>query len=247
MIEEVLRQFGLREKEMKIYLALLKLGPSSVRKISQDSGINRGTSYDVLRDLIKIGLVSYHEKKSHQYFIPEDPAKMISILEERKDEITKLKEDLKKTVDELQAEYCKITSKPYVRYYDGYAGAKEILNDVLKTVQKTEDREYYVYSTESIREYIYKSFKDFSKKRIEKNIHVKVLAIGKGGELRGKDERKWIENAGKNAPNYIIIYGNKVAFISVNSENEPMGIIIDDKATSGMQRVIFNSIWTGIK
>jgi len=68
-MEEILRQFGLREKEIKIYLSLLKLGTSSVRKVSSESRINRGTSYDVLKDLIKIGLVSYHEKKSHQYFI----------------------------------------------------------------------------------------------------------------------------------------------------------------------------------
>lgn len=247
MIEEVLKRFGLREKEIKIYLALLKLGPASVRKISQESRINRGTSYDVLRDLMKIGLVGYYEKKSRQYFMPEDPARMISILEQRRDEIAKLKESLKKTVDELQFEYCKITMKPFVRYYDGYAGAKEILEDVLKTVGAGSDKEYYVYSTESIREYIYESFKDFSKKRIEENIRVKVLAIGKGGELRGKDERKWIENVGESAPNYIIIYGNKVAFISINSENEPMGIIIDDKATSQMQKVIFNSIWRNIQ
>lgn len=247
MTEEVLKQFGLREKEIRIYLALLKLGASSVRKISQEAGINRGTSYDVLRELMKIGLVSFYEKKSHQYFVPEDPAKMISILEDRKEKISKLKEDLKKTVDELQYEYCRIARKPFVRYYHGYSGAKEILEDVLKAVGKAELKEYYVYSTESIREYIYKSFKDFSKKRIEKGIHVKVLAIGEGGELRGKDERKWIAGIGESAPNYIIIYGNKVAFISVNSENEPMGIIIDDKATSRMQKIIFDSIWRSIK
>lgn len=241
--EEILREFGLREKEIRVYLSLLMIGPSSVRKIASESGINRGTSYDILKDLIKIGLVSCSEKKRKQCFTPEDPAKLMAILNEREEKIAGLKKSLKETITELQPAFCRMTAKPFVRYYEGCSGAKEILMDVLKTVGKSQKKEYYVYSTESIRKYIYKSFEDYSQKRIEKNIHVKVLAIGKGGELRGCDERKWIMNIEDDAPNYIIIYGDKTAFISINLENEPMGIIIDDKATSKMQRIIFELIW----
>ncbi len=247
MYEEVLRQFGLRDKEINIYLTLLNLGSASVRKIAEMSGINRGTSYDVLRDLADLGLVRYFEKKNHQYFSCEDPAKLISILEKREEKIGKIKNELTDVVRDLQAIYGRRSQKPFVKYYEGFSGAKEILTDVLKIVSKLEEKEYYVYSTDSIRNYLYRSFKDFSAKRIEKNISVKVLAIGKGGELRGKDERKWIEKTSENAPNYIIIYGNKVAFISINSENEPMGIIIEDSATSRMQKTIFKSLWKCIK
>lgn len=247
MLEKALQKFGLREKEIKVYLALLNLGPSPVRKIAKEANINRGTSYDILKELARMGLAGYYEKKSHKYFAPEDPAKIIGILQERENEIARTKSELNKIIPDLQSLYSKISQRPFVKYYEGYSGAKEILRDVLSAVSKLEDKEYFVYSAESIREYLYKSFRNFSEERIKKGIGVKVIALGKGGELRGKDERKWIENIGENAPNYIIIYANKVAFISINSENEPMGVIMEDRATSQMQKTIFNSLWKCVK
>jgi len=246
MLEKSLQKFGLKNKEIKIYLTLLNFGPSSVRKISQESKINRGTSYDILKKLIEMGLVSYYEKKSHQYFTPEDPAKIISILEEKEKNIIKTKKEVLKTIPDLQSLYSKISQKPFVKYYEGYSGTKEILKDVLRTTTKLENKEYFVYSAESIRKYLYKTFKSFSEERIKKNIKVKVIALGKGGELRGKDERKWLDNADENAPNYTIIYGDKIAFISIGQNDEPLGIIIKDKATSQMQKIIFGYLWESI-
>ncbi|MCK4799448.1 TrmB family transcriptional regulator, partial [Candidatus Parcubacteria bacterium] len=49
MLEKSLHEFGLKEKEIKIYLALLDLGPSSIRKIAELAKVNRGTSYDILK------------------------------------------------------------------------------------------------------------------------------------------------------------------------------------------------------
>ena len=130
-----------------------------------------------------------------------------------------------------------------MRFYEGYSGAREILKDVLVTTSKLANKEYFVYSTGLIREHLYKSFKNFSSERVKKGIKVKVTAIGKGGELRGKDERKWLDNVDENAPNYIIIYGNKTAFISLGPTGEPIGTIIEDKDTSQMQKIIFKYLW----
>ena len=246
MLEKVLQKFGLKEKEVKVYLSLLNLGPSPVRKIAQEANINRGTSYDILKELVKMGLVGYYEKKSRKYFTPEDPAKIIDILEEREKEIIRTKKEILKTIPDLQSLYSKIAQKPFVKYYEGYSGAKEILKDVLRITSKLENKEYFVYSAESIREYLYKSFKDFSEDRIEKGINVKVIALGKGGKLRGKDERKWLDNINESAPNYIIIYGNKVTFISIGPTGEPIGTIIEDEATSQMQKIIFKYLWESI-
>ena len=246
MIEKALQKFGLKEKEINVYLALLNLGPSPVRKIAQRANINRGTNYDILRKLVKMGLVSYYEKRSHKYFTPEDPAKIIDILQERENKIAKTKSELKKIIPDLQSFYSKISQRPFVRYYEGYSETKEILKDVLITMSKSKNKEYFVYSAESIREYLYKTFRNFSEERIKKNIKVKVIAIGKGGKLRGKDERKWLNNVNESAPNYIIVYENKTAFISIGQNDEPIGIIVEDGATSKMQKIIFNHIWNNI-
>ena len=76
MIESILKKIGLNDKEIRVYLTCLKLGPSSVRKIADNSEVNRGTAYDILRSLISLGLVTYYHQDKHQYFIAEDPARL---------------------------------------------------------------------------------------------------------------------------------------------------------------------------
>ena len=55
MIVENLRQFGLNEKEISVYLSLISLGHSPVREISKTANVNRGTTYDILKSLIELG------------------------------------------------------------------------------------------------------------------------------------------------------------------------------------------------
>ena len=74
MIEQTLKQLGWSEKKINVYLTLLKIGPSAVRTIATESGVNRGTAYDVLKALRDEGLVAYYQKKKHQYFTAEDPS-----------------------------------------------------------------------------------------------------------------------------------------------------------------------------
>src|SRR5258708_27934173 len=77
-IEVILKNFGLSEKEISVYLALVELGPSSVREISAKSKVNRGTTYDILRALIKLGIASYYNKESKQYRSEEHTSELQS-------------------------------------------------------------------------------------------------------------------------------------------------------------------------
>ncbi|MBI3888691.1 helix-turn-helix domain-containing protein [Candidatus Nomurabacteria bacterium] len=77
-IQVVLKNFGFSEKEISVYLALIELGSSSVRTIAGKAKVNRGTTYDILKSLINMGIVSYYKKESKQYFIAEWPSPQIS-------------------------------------------------------------------------------------------------------------------------------------------------------------------------
>ena len=65
-IEIILKSYGLSKKETEVLLSLIELGPSSVRLVSDRAGVNRGTTYDILKSLIGQGLVSYHKNKSRR-------------------------------------------------------------------------------------------------------------------------------------------------------------------------------------
>src|SRR3989344_550645 len=229
MTEKILQKIGLSDKEIKIYLTSLRLGPSSVRQVADSSGINRGTAYDILKSLIDLGLVSYYHKDKKQYFIAEDPEKIKDTIEDKKNELEKTRIELDKIIPELKSIYNKAGEKPVVKLYDGFAGIKIILQDVLKSCagETAWDKEYYVYSSSTIKEYLYNVYPDFSDDRIKQGIAVKVISIGPGGETRGLDTRKWLTKK-ESSPTYTLIYQGKIAIISVDSNNRPIGVIIED-------------------
>ena len=49
--EKQLKSLGFSEKEARVYLALLELGPSTTTEIARKSKINRTTGYDILESL----------------------------------------------------------------------------------------------------------------------------------------------------------------------------------------------------
>ena len=57
MLEKELEKIGLTEKEAAVYLALLKLGPTTALKIARETGIKRPTVYTTLDALKGRGLV----------------------------------------------------------------------------------------------------------------------------------------------------------------------------------------------
>ena len=242
MFEKILENLGLSEKEVKIYLTCLKLGPASVRRIAESSEINRGTAYDILRGLIDLGLVSYYHQDKKQYFIAEDPKKLKDAIRQKQEKLEETKVEIDRIIPQLRSIYNKAGTKPVVKYYEGYAGIKLILEDVINVSQTVSDKEYYAYSSSTIKEYLYNVYPNFSKDRIEAGIKVKVVSIGPGGETRGLDERKWLTKK-ESTPTYTLIYAGKVAMISVDSNSKPIGVIIEDNNIYQTQRMIFEFIW----
>lgn len=245
-ITPALKRLGFGDKEIRVYLSCLSLGPSPVRKIAAHADVNRGTTYDILRKLIEVGLVVYYHREKHQYFAAENPEKLADVITAREQELAKSKEEILATIPELRSLFHKAGGKPVVRYYEGHHGAKQILQDVLHTMEERETRTYYVYSSANIREVLYKTFPHFTDERARRNIHVHVIALGEGGDEQPLAERKWLTKE-KGSATYIILYQNKTAFISLDSSGTPLGVIIEDEGVAKTQKMLFEHLWKTLK
>lgn len=237
----LLKKLGFSDKYAKVYLALLRLGPSSVRNLADATDLNRGTTYDALKWLQEKGVVNFYKKDSKQQFVAENPDKLHALVTEQKQELDVVDRQLDKVIPELHALYNKGGERPVARYVSGKE-LRLILEDVLETCEQTEEAEYRIYSAEGLREYLYKHFPTFSDVRIAKGISVKVIAIGGGGELRGLDERKWLQKKHA-APTYILIYPGKTAYISLDAKEEPVGVVIENNGVYETQKYIFDALW----
>lgn len=238
----VLKRIGLTEKEAAIYLALFELGPSPVRSLAARSGINRGTTYEILKSLIDRGLVSYFHKVRHQFFTAENPAKLQSILENRSRELAQAQRELQELLPMLASRAGQNAGRPRVRFFEGASGIRTMLEDVLTTMAAEKEKEYRVYSFADVREHLYTGFRDFAERRVKLGIRVKAIALGPGGKLWGLDERRWLPGD-EHDLTYQIIYAGKFAMISLDDRGQPIGALVEDQRVARTQQLIFDRLW----
>lgn len=237
----ILKKIGFSDKSANVYLTLLRLGPSSVRKLAESCELNRGTTYDILNWLKERGIVTFYHQETKQYFVAEAPSKLPALVHEQQAELKDAEKRLEKMIPELEAIYDNGGNRPVARYY-AKDELRQILEDILKTCEETGEHLYRIYSAEGIRPYVYADFPTFSDARVSKNISVRVVAIGEGGELRGLDERKWMKGT-EAKPTYIVIYPGKTAYISLDAKQEPVGVVIDNDGVYETQKMIFDQLW----
>jgi len=246
MDNTILKKIGLSDKEIKVYLALLEYGAISVRSLAEITGLNRGTTYDILKRLQETNLVTYYHHETKQKFVAEDPEKLISLVKTKEEEFKKTRETIEDIIPELKSLQDKGGNKPTSKFYEGKSGIRLILEDVLNSVESNGEKEYYIYSATNVSEDLYKAYPDFTKHRIKKDIKVKAISLAKGGGEHGLDERRWLGTDQESAT-FVFIYAGKCAFVSRDSKGIPVGVIIENQMIYETQKVIFSGLWKLLK
>lgn len=245
--KQQLTELGFSEKEASVYLALLELGPSTTAEISRAAKINRTTGYDILESLVNDGLVNRIGETKIQKFVAENPDKVIVFLENK---IKQSQDKLKQAYDlipELFSLYNE-KEKPKVKYYEGVEAVKEAFEDTL-TAQK--EILAYAVGTDMFATVGEDYFKNYTKKKIEKNIHVRVICPDDPGSLEiiSKDREQMRESCPVPKEKFYFttetnIYNNKVLVISWT---EKFAVIIESKEIADAQKKVFELAWLGAK
>ena len=238
---EELKEFGLSDNEIEIYITLLKLGSSTANRVSELSGIKRSTTYDNLNLLINKGIVSSFIRKEVTYYEAQDPEKIIDLIEEKKTKIKKILPSLKKFKSS-------INEKSSVSFFEGKRGVLTILNDILDN-----EKELLFYGSRKMALISLAHYpENFILKRAEKGIKLKaVLAEEDKKDPSYKDKKIFALSELKftkeldQIPANVFIFGEKVAFMT--SEENPTGILIKDNKILQHQKKIFNILWNNSK
>lgn len=245
-IQKLLEELGFSSVEAETYWALLNLDRVSIRKVAEFSGINRGTTYEAIKNLVSAGLANTRRNGAREYYSAESPEKIYDLIRDRRKELLMTQSLAQEFIPELLAKKAQPKGRPLVRYYEDDEGIVTILKDVLQTCARLENPEYYAYSSRQLRKFLYRKFPQFTERRIADGIAIKVIAVGEGGDTESLSQRKWLPEPADEASSYTIIYGDKVANISISSDETPYGVVIEDSGVAAMQRLVFDRLWKSL-
>ncbi len=116
---KTLIEFGLSEKEAKVYLALLELEVAGANEISKKAGINRSSTYVVIDSLKRKGLVSMTPDSSKQKYVAAVPETFLNIVKDKIDRLTTTKRKVEEIIPEIRGIQKNNQHKPKVTIYEG--------------------------------------------------------------------------------------------------------------------------------
>lgn len=231
---DILKEIGLTEIEIKIYLMLLKEGSSLASDIAKKTGTHRRTIYDAIERLIEKGLVSYIKTNNRRYFEAVDPARLSEILKEKE-------ENLKNLIPELENLRLIAKEKKETLFFRGKQALRSVFDDQIKV-----GKEILIFGDAvNVNEILKYYFPKFDKERVEKNIRVRIIfdeSTRKNKELRKipLSKIKFIKK-GYSSGMSVYVYGDNTAIVSWS--DNPTAILIKEKTISDGFRGYFEYVW----
>src|SRR3989344_3779980 len=141
MDTSILKETGLTEGEIKVYLALLELGSSTTGPIIEKSRIARSIIYQILDKLMQKGLVSHITKERTKYFQAAEPSKILEYIDEREKKLEENRKRIEDILPELLLKQ-KMAKKSEANIYVGFKGLRTAHEH---TYQKLKRGEMYYY------------------------------------------------------------------------------------------------------
>lgn len=238
ILQTIVEQAGLTQKEAAIYLAALELGEAPVLQIAKKAEVKRPTAYVILEELKKKGFVHGLSKGNTTLFQATPPERVLSRFDEGL-------MAFRLALPQLQSIANAANNKPKVRFYEGKKNVFSLYIDEIfcqkNIIAITSMKEVYqVFSKDEMQTILKtmqtqgttmrdmldnsKEAKDYSKAK-EK--------LGIPGETRYLPKHFSLEVD-------MLVYGDNLALISLKNLT---AVVIEDKTISSAQRQLLEVLW----
>lgn len=166
---EPLKNLGLSEKEAKVYLALLQLGPATPYQIAKKAELKRPTAYVIAEELVEKSLIVHVPGEDKRRYIAKSPE---SFIEEREEKLRAAKQIL----PELKSFQKGTAEKPSILYFEGVEGIRQGYWHRQKELHNKEVVGFFA-SAEDISPALMQVFLEWSEHRKRHNIMLRGLTV----------------------------------------------------------------------
>jgi len=233
-----LKELGLNENEIKVYLACLRSQGLNAKQIAKSTELIRTTVYGVLDSLAQKGLVSTIDKEGIKVFHSSSPQELLNILEQKKERIKLIIPELEEYQQNSQVKY-------KAEVFEGINGIKTITNDI---ISKKDETVKILGIGQKWLEFSDIFTKVYYRKKKENKVWTKTILADTPEERNFLKEKKFINSRirfikGMDFNNTVIyIYQDKVSFV-VYDKAFPRGFIIKDKDFNTIHSRLFERLW----
>ncbi|MBL7206280.1 MAG: hypothetical protein ISS36_01635 [Candidatus Aenigmarchaeota archaeon] len=201
MEADVLRRIGLTGGEVKVYLALLSIGQSSVGPIIKKSGISSSKIYVVLDRLAKKGLVTHITESNKKQFKVSSPRKVFDLLERKKSEIKRQEREFSKILPVLLEREGKRTKPHEAQIFEGYGGVKTYFNNLLNDMENRGERLVFgARSDYSVSKPAKRFFENYHRKWVKAGLRTRIIF---NSDFKDTGSTKFFEKANLTQVKYL--------------------------------------------
>lgn len=240
MLEKILTQNGLTDKEARIYVATLAAGEGTVASVARRAEVERTTVYNLLEKMQQDGLISIMKRRGIQYLSALPPRVLIDRFKSSA-----------VLAEQALPEFLEIAFssplKPRVRFYDGISGLKQILREFGHSeYEKLLFTDYATMPPELAR-FILKEIVPLNRRTGMPRCIAVQNEISKKIARQHTAPHRFVRYSEKGQELELLLFDrSKAAFLSFASE-EQFGVIIDSLAIHRMLRNLFFFIWEQAK
>jgi len=238
-----LTNIGLTDKEAKVYMAGMSLGPSRVQDIASAADVKRTTVYSILESLKVRGLFKTELIGWKTLYTAEPPEKLESLVET-------MRHSVRENLPEFNALYNLHSSGAFISYYEGIEGVKNAYEGLLRDIKPRED---YLVIGDSAEWFTQDQefFHSFLKRRAKLNINIRLLLQDTPTAREQKKMERQHNQHIKILPAGFKLSANVVMIprrlILNQYKMSPLAMVIENESIIQTNRELFEIIWQGIK
>lgn len=236
-ITEILEQFGLGTKDREAYLALLRLGQTTLSPLATELRVPPTTAQSVIRRLVDFGFVEVTKRKSRSVYAAYDPVRIKRLVEKQLQDVARIVPWLQ----ELRGE----TSGPSkIRIYQ-----RERMTDIFNLALTVKSKQIFeIVAAKDLQDVLGEKF-HFTRRRVAQGIKLKSLRIeaqeikkySRSTHAREMREARFLPRE-LDFRCSIMFWDDSVAFFTPKSEG--LAWIVWSPALRKMLEQIFGLLWS---
>lgn len=240
-----LKELGLTEHEINLYVLSLSVGPVPIAKLAEQLGITRPNVYKVIEGLEEHELAHFSERKGYaKTFMVESPTVVTELVRKKREHLGQIDRNVTQAMPDLLALYRQGELPSSIRVIEDKEQFITLFDQI---VDEAQGESQFCGSAHDFIGFIsWAKEREWIARRIKKNVKIKALLLPSGDAetLKSTDSKELRETRILQGIVPFVtsfqLFANKVI---IWQPKAPLAIVVADEYIVQMLKSLFNVLW----